>query len=181
MSFNTITVETDARGVARLTLNRPAKHNVLSGEMCDELAAAAAGLGADPRVRVVVLTGAGPSFCAGGDLDWMRAQFAATRAGRMAEARRLAAMLGALEHAAEAADRPGQRRGLRRRRRADERLRRGGGGRGGALRADRDPARDHPGDDRALRDRPARRGAGAGGVLLGPRLRRRGGARRSGW
>ena len=38
MSFNTITVETDARGVARLMLNRPAKHNVLSGEMCDELA-----------------------------------------------------------------------------------------------------------------------------------------------
>jgi len=97
MSFNTITVETDARGVARLMLNRPAKHNVLSGEMCDELAAAAAGLGADSRVRVVVLTGAGPSFCAGGDLDWMRAQFAATRDGRMAEARRLAAMLGALD------------------------------------------------------------------------------------
>jgi len=45
----------------------------------------------------VVLTGAGPSFCAGGDLDWMRAQFAATRDGRMAEARRLAAMLGALD------------------------------------------------------------------------------------
>ena len=59
MSFNTITVETDARGVARLTLSRPAKHNVLSGEMCDELAAAAAGLGADAGVRVVVLTGAG--------------------------------------------------------------------------------------------------------------------------
>ena len=45
----------------------------------------------------MVLTGAGPSFCAGGDLDWMRAQFAATREGRMAEARRLAGMLGALD------------------------------------------------------------------------------------
>jgi methylglutaconyl-CoA hydratase len=96
MSFTTIVVETDARGVARLTLSRPAKHNVLSGEMCDELAAAAAGLGADPRVRVVVLTGAGRSFCAGGDLEWMRAQFAATREGRLTEARRLAGMLGAL-------------------------------------------------------------------------------------
>jgi methylglutaconyl-CoA hydratase len=94
--MTTITVETDARGVARLTLSRPAKHNVLSGEMCDELAAAAARLGADPAVRVVVLTGAGASFCAGGDLEWMRAQFAATRDGRMAEARRLAGMLGAL-------------------------------------------------------------------------------------
>jgi methylglutaconyl-CoA hydratase len=96
MSFNTITVEAAVRGVARLTLSRPAKHNVMSGEMCDELAAAAAEIGADPGVRVVVLTGAGPSFCAGGDLDWMRAQFSATREERMAEARRLAGMLGAL-------------------------------------------------------------------------------------
>jgi methylglutaconyl-CoA hydratase len=96
MNFTTITLETDARGVARLVLARPEKHNVLSGAMCDEIAAAAAGLAADPAVRVVVLTGAGQSFCAGGDLDWMRAQFAATRAVRIAEARRLADMLGAL-------------------------------------------------------------------------------------
>jgi methylglutaconyl-CoA hydratase len=96
MSRGTITLEIDGRGVARLTLNRPDKHNVLSGEMCDELAEAAARLDADAAVRVVVLTGAGKSFCAGGDLGWMRAQFAATRAGRMAEARRLAGMLQAL-------------------------------------------------------------------------------------
>jgi methylglutaconyl-CoA hydratase len=94
--MTTITVETDARGVARLTLSRPAKHNVLSGEMCDELAAAAARLGADPAVRVVVLTGAGASFCAGGDLEWMRAQAAADRPGKIAEAGRLSAMLAAL-------------------------------------------------------------------------------------
>ena len=46
---------------------------------------------------MVVLTGAGRSFCAGGDLEWMRAQFAAERAGRIAEARRLALMLQALD------------------------------------------------------------------------------------
>jgi methylglutaconyl-CoA hydratase len=96
LSFTTITLETDARGVARLTLHRPEKHNVLSGAMCDELAEAAARLAADASVRAVVLTGAGRSFCAGADLDWMRAQFAATRERRIAEARRLAAMLGAL-------------------------------------------------------------------------------------
>jgi methylglutaconyl-CoA hydratase len=92
----TITLETDGRGVARLTLNRPEKHNALSGAMCDEIAGAAARIDADAAIRVVVLTGAGASFCAGGDLDWMREQFAATRAGRMAEARRLAGMLQAL-------------------------------------------------------------------------------------
>jgi methylglutaconyl-CoA hydratase len=96
VTWSTVAVETDDRGVARLTLNRPEKHNALSGAMCDEIAAAAAQLGADEGVRVVVLTGAGASFCAGGDLDWMREQFAASRAGRMAEARRLAGMLHAL-------------------------------------------------------------------------------------
>lgn len=94
MSHVTLTV--DPRGVATLTLDRPDRHNALSGAMCDDLAAAAAQLDATPGLRAVVLTGAGASFCAGGDLAWMRDQFAATRAGRMAEARRLAHMLRAL-------------------------------------------------------------------------------------
>ena len=92
----TIAVTADARGVARLTLDRPEKHNALSGAMCDEIAAAARALDADPGVRVVVLTGAGASFCAGGDLGWMQAQFAADRATRITEARRLADMLQVL-------------------------------------------------------------------------------------
>lgn len=96
MSWQSILFETDARGVARLTLNRPDKHNVLSAAMCDELAEAAAAINANPEIRVVVLTGAGPSFCAGGDLGWMRAQVAADRATRLGEARRLARMLFAL-------------------------------------------------------------------------------------
>ena len=73
--MTSIILDVDGRGVARLVLNRPEKHNALSGEMCDELRAAAARLDANPGVRVVVLTGAGRSFCAGGDLEWMRAQF----------------------------------------------------------------------------------------------------------
>ncbi|MBL4917367.1 crotonase/enoyl-CoA hydratase family protein [Szabonella alba] len=92
----TITIETDARGVATLTLNRPDKRNALSSDMMDDLTAAAADLGADPAVRVVVLTGAGDTFCAGGDLDWMRAQVAADDDTRAAEAHRLAGMLRAL-------------------------------------------------------------------------------------
>jgi len=87
----------DGRGVATLTLNRPAKHNALSAGLIAALAAAAARLGPDPAVRVLVLTGAGKSFCAGGDLDWMRAQIAADAAARAAEAGRLAAMLAALD------------------------------------------------------------------------------------
>ncbi|CTQ56601.1 putative enoyl-CoA hydratase echA8 [Roseibium album] len=96
MSFETISVSTDDRGVATLTLNRPEKHNALSALMINELTAAVAQISADATIRVVVLTGAGTSFCAGGDLGWMREQFHADRETRMLEARKLAMMLKAL-------------------------------------------------------------------------------------
>ncbi|MEM9047673.1 MAG: crotonase/enoyl-CoA hydratase family protein [Pseudomonadota bacterium] len=94
--FETIALTVDPRGVARLTLNRPDRHNAMSARMMDELRTAAYRLGENPDVRVVVLTGAGKSFCAGGDLRWMMAQIEADRVGRMTEARRLADMLRAL-------------------------------------------------------------------------------------
>ena len=92
----TISIATVVRGVATLTLNRPEKHNALSAAMLAELTQAAADLGADDAVRVVVLTGVGKSFCAGGDLDWMRAQMQADAAARAREAGKLAYMLQAL-------------------------------------------------------------------------------------
>ncbi|MEH6836130.1 MULTISPECIES: crotonase/enoyl-CoA hydratase family protein [Falsihalocynthiibacter] len=94
--FETITIETDGRGVATLTLNRPDKHNALSAQMIDEVTRAAGMLGADDAVRVVVLTGAGRSFCAGGDLGWMQQQIAADAPTRRREAAKLAYMLQAL-------------------------------------------------------------------------------------
>ncbi|WP_417687813.1 crotonase/enoyl-CoA hydratase family protein [Roseibium sp.] len=96
MSFETISLTTDARGVATLTLDRAEKHNSLSATMINELTAVAELLNNDNAIRVVVLTGAGESFCAGGDLGWMREQFHADRTTRMSEARKLAAMLKAL-------------------------------------------------------------------------------------
>lgn len=93
--------ETDARGVATVTLDRPAKHNALNSDLIEALTAAAARLGADPAVRVVVLTGAGESFCAGGDLGWMRAQMTATAEERACEALKLAHMLKSLNDLAK--------------------------------------------------------------------------------
>ena len=93
MSFETIRIEVDARGVATLTLSQPDKHNAMSGQTITELSAAAKQLAEDTNVRVVVLTGEGKSFCAGGDLGWMRAQFEADRETRIAEAMKLARML----------------------------------------------------------------------------------------
>lgn len=94
--FDTIRIETDARGVATLWLARAPKHNALSQQMMEELAAAAGQLGADPQVRVVVLAAEGPSFCAGGDLAWMKAQMGVDAQTRRAGARILAGMLSAL-------------------------------------------------------------------------------------
>jgi methylglutaconyl-CoA hydratase len=91
--FEMIEIETDARGVATLRLNRPEKHNAMPGEMLLELKQAAQQLAADDDVRVVVLTGAGKSFCAGGDLTWMQKQMGADSATRGAEARVLAEAL----------------------------------------------------------------------------------------
>ncbi|MCA0995651.1 crotonase/enoyl-CoA hydratase family protein [Alloyangia pacifica] len=91
-----IETEIDARGVAELRLNRPEKHNALSAEMMRELVATASGLAAEESVRVVVLCAEGPTFCAGGDLAWMRAQFEMDSATRRTESRRIAEALGAL-------------------------------------------------------------------------------------
>jgi len=92
----TIKIDTDAQGVATITLNIPEKHNALSAEMISELTAAADDLGTSRDVRVVVLTGAGKSFCAGGDLNWMRAQMAGDDAMRAGAAKSIAGMFNAL-------------------------------------------------------------------------------------
>lgn len=92
----TIRIETDARGVATVWLARAEKHNALSAQMIAELHAAADTLGRDEAVRVVVLAADGPTFCAGGDLGWMRAQFEAPPEQRAQEAAKLAHMLQAL-------------------------------------------------------------------------------------
>ena len=55
--------------VATLTINRPAKRNALTPAMWRELARICAELNADPALRVLVVTGAGPSFCAGADIS----------------------------------------------------------------------------------------------------------------
>ena len=62
MTYETIHVEVDGRGLARLSLARPEKHNALSGAMIGELTTVARLLGADAAVRAVVLAAEGASF-----------------------------------------------------------------------------------------------------------------------
>lgn len=91
-----IDFDLDGRGVACLTLQRAEKHNALSQDLIDGLHEAARQIAARADIRVVILTGAGPTFCAGGDLGWMRAQMSGDDAMKRAAARSLADMLGAL-------------------------------------------------------------------------------------
>ncbi len=94
MNFETLLIDQDKRGVVSLTLNRPEKRNALSARMIDELTSFTSSL--TPDIRAVVIQGAGELFCAGGDLEWMNAQISADRQTRIAEARKLALMLKAL-------------------------------------------------------------------------------------
>jgi 2-(1,2-epoxy-1,2-dihydrophenyl)acetyl-CoA isomerase len=61
-------IESFEGGIATLTMNRPEARNALTREMIDALARALQRLAVDPAVRLVVLTGAGNAFCAGGDV-----------------------------------------------------------------------------------------------------------------
>jgi 2-(1,2-epoxy-1,2-dihydrophenyl)acetyl-CoA isomerase len=58
-------------GIATITLNRPEKLNAFSGTMREDLLQALRQTSGDPACRVVVITGAGRAFCAGGDVDFM--------------------------------------------------------------------------------------------------------------
>ena len=61
-------------GVLTLTLNRPEARNAMTGDMTSALAAQLADAELNPEVKVIVLTGAGKGFCAGGDVKGMAAK-----------------------------------------------------------------------------------------------------------
>ena len=67
MNFTTILYAV-ADGVATITLNRPESRNALNRAMCEDLIAAATAAAADADVRLVLVRGSGPVFCAGADL-----------------------------------------------------------------------------------------------------------------
>ena len=95
-TYQTLTLSVDPRGIAYLTLARPQVHNALDAQLIAELRAAVAWLEGQAEVRAVVLTGQGKSFCAGGDLGWMRENMDKSRAKRVAETTELALMLRAM-------------------------------------------------------------------------------------
>ena len=95
--YQALELAVDARGVARLTLNRPEYYNALNRVMLQELTRAVEQLSREETVRVVVLQGAEKSFCAGADLNWFRACAEMDGAERSRETRLLADALFALD------------------------------------------------------------------------------------
>jgi methylglutaconyl-CoA hydratase len=91
-------VDTDKRGVAMVTLNRPDKHNAFNDELIADLMQALSELGRDDAVRVVVLTGAGKSFSSGADINWMRAMATFGEAENIEDALKLAELMYVLKN-----------------------------------------------------------------------------------
>jgi methylglutaconyl-CoA hydratase len=85
--------------VAWVTLTRPDVHNAFDGTLIAELRAAFNALSREgpTSLRVIVLAGEGPSFCAGADINWMRAAMSLDREGNEQDAMALADMLEAID------------------------------------------------------------------------------------
>lgn len=79
--------------VATVTLNRPEIRNAFNDETISELNSVFSDLGKDDQVRVIVLAAAGKAFCAGADLNWMRAMADYSYEENLADANKLAQML----------------------------------------------------------------------------------------
>jgi methylglutaconyl-CoA hydratase len=94
---DTVLLSTDSRGVTTLTLNREEKHNAFDDAVVAELTAKLKRVETDPAVRVVVLTGVGKTFSAGGDLNWMRAMAKFNEKENMEDALKLAELMETLD------------------------------------------------------------------------------------
>lgn len=96
MADSLLTLEIDARGVAFVGLNRPQVHNAFDSALIAELARALGQLENDAKVRLAVLFGHGKSFCAGGDLNWMRSMKNYSREENITDSKALSAMYARL-------------------------------------------------------------------------------------
>lgn len=96
MIYQHLTAPTDARGIARVTLNRPEVKNAFNETLIAEITEAMNKLSGDANVRAVVLQGAGDAFSAGADLSWMKRASEFSAEENKADAGRLSAMLNAI-------------------------------------------------------------------------------------
>jgi methylglutaconyl-CoA hydratase len=95
MKYETLQVSVET-GVVTIRMNRPEVRNAFNETMIAELTQAFQAADADENVRAVVLAGAGPAFCAGADLNWMKKIAGYSPEENRADALRLATMLNTI-------------------------------------------------------------------------------------
>jgi methylglutaconyl-CoA hydratase len=95
--MNTLQLVRPSAHVAEVWLNRPDVRNAFNDEVIAELTQTFEQLAAQPELRVVLLSGRGKAFCAGADLNWMRAMADYSWEQNRADAQRLADMLWTLD------------------------------------------------------------------------------------
>lgn len=91
--YETIALDATRDGIAILTLNRPDKHNAFNSQVIEEITDALKTLEEQDTLRMVILRGAGKSFSAGADLEWMKAAQHWTEEDNEQDAMALAEML----------------------------------------------------------------------------------------
>lgn len=96
MSELSLVRKLSSEGVLRLIMNRPEVHNAFDDQQAQRLIDALLAAGEDSRVRVVVLEGAGKSFSAGGDINYMRRMGGNSYEDNLTDARRLATLMKTL-------------------------------------------------------------------------------------
>lgn len=92
MSYRTVRVSLDSQGVLHVILNRPEVRNAFNPDVMDDLAHAFGVEALKDSVKAIVLRGSGSTFCAGGDLNWMKKAVDYTYEENLADTRKLSQM-----------------------------------------------------------------------------------------
>ena len=96
VSPDPVALHIDARGIARVTLDNPDKHNAFDDRIIAQLTEAFVAVGSNDQVRALVLASSGKSFSAGADLNWMRRMAGYGEQENRRDANALAQMLNCL-------------------------------------------------------------------------------------
>jgi methylglutaconyl-CoA hydratase len=92
MSYQSLQCSVDARGVMSVVLNRPDVRNAFNEVMIEELSKVFGKVALEPNVKLIVLSGNGPVFSAGGDLNWMKKSVELDFEGNLKDTRELTEM-----------------------------------------------------------------------------------------
>jgi methylglutaconyl-CoA hydratase len=96
MEYKSLRVTRDDRGVLTVALDRPEVRNAFNEAVIAELSAVFSGEALQPETRIIVLRGEGRSFCAGGDLNWMRKAIEFDYSENLKDTRELAQMFASM-------------------------------------------------------------------------------------